>query len=128
MSDIKSTTNSTMPDRLYGEHYPDSFLDVSGSVRKPDVATLGDYIRQLQEIDKQPYKPSKPSKPAVSCKYCYDIGYDASGEQCTCVDGNKQCPDSGRVCNERDCPDECLGDHDGFADNIDYTGIPAPKG
>jgi hypothetical protein len=117
-----------LPDRLYGEHYPDSFLDVPKPIRESNVATLGDYIRHLQEVDKQSYQPRESSKPAVSCKYCYDIGSDASGQQCTCVDGNKQCPDSGRVCNERDCPDECLGDHDGFADNIDYTGIPTPKG
>jgi hypothetical protein len=93
-----------------------------------DSCVLGDYIRHLQEVDKQSYQPRESSKPAVSCKYCYDIGYDASGQHCTCVDGNKQCPDSGRVCNERDCPDECLGDHDGFSDNLDYTGIPTPKG
>jgi hypothetical protein len=100
------------------------------------VATLGDYIRHLQEVDKQPNKSSESNKPSISCKFCYDIGYDASGQQCTCAeqpsntDGNKRCPDSGRICNERDCPgDKCLGDKDGFADNIDYIGnpIPTPK-
>jgi hypothetical protein len=98
------------------------------------MATLGDYIRHLQEVDKQPNKSSESNKPFISCKFCYDIGYDASGQQCTCAeqpsntDGNKRCPDSGRTCNERDCPDECLGDKDGFSDNLDYTGIPYPKG
>ena len=123
-----------MPDRLYGEHYPDSFLDVSESVRKPTVATLGDYIRHLQEVDKQSDKSDESNKPHISCKYCYDIGYDASGQLCACVntsnnvDGNKRCPDSGRICNERDCPDDkCLGDKDGFSDNLDYTGIPYPS-
>jgi hypothetical protein len=125
------------------------------------VATLGDYIRHLQEVDKQSDKSNQPNQP---CKYCYGIGYDASGQSCECtdnpnfqhpcpnnpiltcncgnpndcvelgndpdnqhVDGNKRCPDSGRICNERDCPNECLGDKDGFADNIDYTGIPYPS-
>ena len=90
------------------------------------MATLGDYIRHLQEVDKQSNKSSESNKPPISCKFCYDIGYDASGQQCTCAeqpsntDGNKRCPDSGRICNERDCPDECLGDKDEFA------GIPIP--
>jgi hypothetical protein len=143
MPSKQPTTNSSMPDRLYGEHYPDSFLDVSESVRKPTVATLGDYIRHLQEVDKQPNKsvvtdkPSQssqstydhicPNNPILTCncvdpKYCAELGNDPDN-----VDGNKRCPDSGRICNERDCPDDkCLGDKDGFADNIDYTGIPIP--
>ena len=126
MSNKQPTTNSQLPDRLYGEHYPDSFLDVSKPVREPNVATLGDYIRHLQEVDKQSYKSHESRKPAVSCKYCYNAG----GQQCTCVDGNKQCPDSGRICNERDCPgDKCLGDKDGFSDNLEYTHITStPKG
>jgi hypothetical protein len=126
MSDIKSTTDAQLPDRLYGEHYPDSFLDVSKSVRKPSVATLGDYIQQLQEVGKQsdqpdlacePGKPDQskfdhicPNNPILTCnctdpKYCSELGSD---------------PD----CQYRD-PDT---NQDGFADNIDYTGIPTPKG
>jgi hypothetical protein len=130
MQNDNRNANSTMPDRLYGEHYPDSFLDVSRPVRESSVSTLGDYIRHLQEVDKQSDKPSESNKPPISCKFCYDIGYDASGQQCTCakqpsnIDGNKRCPDSGRICNERDCPNECLGD------NIEYVGnpIPTPQG
>jgi hypothetical protein len=86
----------------------------------------------MLEIYKQSNKSDEPNKSAISCKYCYDIGYDASGQQCTCAEqpsntnGNKRCPDSGLICNDRVCPDECLGDKDGFADNIDYTGIPYP--
>jgi hypothetical protein len=142
MSDIKPTTNSTMPDRLYGEHYPDSFLDVSRSVRESNVATLGDYIRHLQEVNKQPDQScvacvspeSKfdhicPNNPILTCnctdpKFCAELGSNPDN----IVDGNKRCPDSGRICNDRVCPNECLGDHDGFSDNLDYTGIPYPKG
>jgi hypothetical protein len=140
MSDKRSTTNSTMPDRLYGEHYPDSFLDVSRSVRESSVATLGDYIRHLQEVDKQPDQSDVasqsvessfdhicPNNPILTCNCsdpnaCAELGNDPDNQH-----GNKRCPDSGRICNDRDCPNECLGDKDGFSDNLDYTGIPIPS-
>ena len=126
MSDIKPTTNSQLPDRLYGEHYPDSFLDVSKSVREPNVATLGDYIRHLQEVDKQPdqscvacvapessFEHICPNNPILTCncadpKFCAELGNDPDRQYRDSADTNQ----------------------DGFADNIDYTGIPipAPKG
>ena len=126
MQNNDRNANSTMPDRLYGEHYPDSFLDMPRSVREPNVATLGDYIRHLQEVDKQSDKPCVacepvessfdhicPNNPILTCnctdpKFCAELGNDPDN----LVDGNKRCPDSGRICNERDCPDECLGDKD----------------
>jgi hypothetical protein len=107
------------------------------------VATLGDYIRHLQEVGKQPdqpcvaCEPSKssestydhicPNNPILTCncvdpKFCAELGSNPDN----IVDGNKRCPDSGLICNDRVCPNECLGDKDGFADNIDYTGIPIP--
>jgi hypothetical protein len=139
MSNKQPTTNSTMPDRLYGEHYPDAFLDVSRPVRESSVATLGDYIRHLQKVDKQPdqscvacvapkssFDHICPNNPILTCNCtdpnaCAELGNDPDN-----IDGNKRCPDSGRICNKRNCPNECLGDKDGFADNIDYTGIPIP--
>jgi hypothetical protein len=87
------------------------------------VATLGDYIQQLQEIGKQPDQScvacvapeSKfdhicPNNPILTCnctdpKYCAELGND---------------PD-----NQYRDPDT---NHDGFSDNLDYTGIPTPKG
>jgi hypothetical protein len=140
MQNNDRNANSTMPDRLYGEHYPDAFLDVPRPVRESSVSTLGDYIRHLQEVDKQSDKPCVacepvessfdhicPNNPILTCnctdpKYCAELGNDPDN----LVDGNKRCPDSGLICNDRVCPDECLGDKDGFADNIDYTGIPIP--
>jgi hypothetical protein len=126
MSDKQPTTNSSMPDRLYGEHYPDSFLDVSRSVRESNVATLGDYIRHLQEVNKQPDQSSVaceptessfdhicPNNPILTCnctdpKYCAELGNDPDRQY-------------------RDVPDaDNDGNKDGFADNIDYTGIPIP--
>jgi hypothetical protein len=104
------------------------------------MATLGDYIRHLQEVDKQSDKScvacvapeSKfdhicPNNPILTCNCtdpnaCAELGNDPDN----IVDGNKRCPDSGLICNNRVCPNECLGDKDGFADNINYTGIPYP--
>jgi hypothetical protein len=122
MSNKQPTANSSMPDRLYGEHYPDSFLDVSRPIRESNVATLGDYIRHLQEVDKQSDKPCFacepiessfehicPNNPILTCnctdpKYCAELGNDPDRQY-------------------RDIPDT---DHDGFSDNLDYTGIPVP--
>jgi hypothetical protein len=106
---------------------------------------LGDYIRHLQEVDKQSDKPcfacepgksseSKfdhicPNNPILTCNCadpntCAELGNDPDGNN---TDGNKRCPDSGRICNNRVCPNECLGDHDGFSDNLDYAGNPYPS-
>jgi hypothetical protein len=142
MPNKQPTANAQLSDRLYGEHYPDSFLDVSESVRKPGFWAMGNNARYVQEVDKQSDKPcvacepveSKfdhicPNNPILTCncvdpKYCAELGSNPDN----IVDGNKRCPDSGLICNDRVCPNECLGDHDGFSDNLDYTGIPYPKG
>jgi hypothetical protein len=139
MQNNDRNANTTMPDRLYGEHYPDSFLDVSRPIRESNVSTLGDYIRHLQEVNQQPDQPNVasqpvessfdhicPNNPILTCNCadpnaCAELGNDPDN-----IDGNKRCPDSGLICNDRVCPNECLGDKDGFADNIDYTGIPIP--
>jgi hypothetical protein len=120
-----------MPDRLYGEHYPDSFLDVSRPVRTTNMATLGDYIRHLQEVDQQSDQPcvacepaeSKfdhicPNNPILTCnctdpKYCAELGNDPDRQYRDIADTDG---------NEDRCPN-----HDGFSDNLDYTGIPYPK-
>jgi hypothetical protein len=125
MSNKQPTANAQLPDRLYGEHYPDSFLYVSGSIRDTNVSTLGDYIRHLQEVNQQPDQPCVacvapessfehicPNNPILTCnctdpKYCAELGSDPDN-----IDGNKRCPDSGRICNDRVCPNECLGDKD----------------
>jgi hypothetical protein len=140
MPNKQPTTNAQLPDRLYGEHYPDSFLYVSGSIRDTNVSTLGDYIRHLQEVNQQPDQPCVacvapesnfshicPNNPILTCnctdpKFCAELGSNPDN----IVDGNKRCPDSGLICNDRVCPNECLGDKDGFSDNLDYTGIPIP--
>jgi hypothetical protein len=121
MPNKQPTTDAQLPDRLYGEHYPDSFLDVPRPIRESNVATLGDYIRHLQKVDKQPNQscvacvsPESnldhicPNNPILTCnctdpKFCAELGSD---------------PD--RQHRDQD------GDKDGFADNINYTGIPGP--
>jgi hypothetical protein len=121
MPNKQPTTNAQLPDRLYGEHYPDSFLYVSGSIRDTNVSTLGDYIRHLQEVNQQPDQPCVacvapesnfshicPNNPILTCnctdpKYCAELGSD---------------PDGNSADNDNK--------HDGFSDNLDYTGIPIP--
>lgn len=129
-----------MPDRLYGEHYPDSFLDVSQPVRTTRVATLGDYIQQLREVsDKSDQRDEscfacKPSEPhqcpnnsILTCN-CADDKFCAEQPN---DNGWLKCPESGKLCSVIDCPDGCKGDkhadNDGFADNIDYIGNPYPS-
>jgi hypothetical protein len=86
------------------------------------MATLGDYIRHLQKVDKQPNKSCVacepvesnfdhicPNNPILTCnctdpKFCAELGSD---------------PDR----QHRDAPDT---NNDGFSDNLDYTGIPIP--
>jgi hypothetical protein len=121
MSNKQPTTNAQLPDRLYGEHYPDSFLDMSKPIRESSVATLGDYIRHLQKVDKQ------SDQPCVACEPL-ESGFDHICPNnpiltCNCTDP-KFCAELGND------PDRQYRDpdtnHDGFSDNLDYTGIPYP--
>jgi len=138
MPNKQPTTNSSLPDRLYGEHYPDSFLDMPRPVRTTSFWAMGNDARYVQEVGKQPdqscvapessFDHICPNNPILTCnctdpKFCAELGNNPDNV----VDGNKRCPDSGLICNDRVCPNECLGDKDGFADNIDYTGIPIPS-
>jgi hypothetical protein len=123
MSNKQPTTNSELPDRLYGEHYPDSFLDMPRSVRESNVATLGDYIRHLQEVDKQPDQPCIACEPSKSNESTFDhICPNNPILTCNCTDP-KFCAELG---NDPDRQHRDIPEQDGFADNIDYTGIPIP--
>jgi hypothetical protein len=130
MQNNDRNSNSTMPDRLYGEHYPDSFLDMPRPVRESNVATLGDYIRHLQEVDKQPdqsnvasqsvessFEHICPNNPILTCN-CTDPKFCAEQPD---NNGWIKCPDSGKLCSVIDCPDGCKGD------NLEYVGNPYPK-
>jgi hypothetical protein len=111
-----------MPDRLYGEHYPDSFLDVSRPVRESNVATLGDYIRHLQKVDKQSDKPCFACEPVKSS--FEHICPNNPILTCNCTDP-KFCAELGND-PDRQYRDIADTDHDGFSDNLGYTGIPIP--
>ena len=125
MQNNDRNADAILSDRLYGEHYPDSFLDLPQPIWNSSLRTLGDYIGRLHKVDQQShqsYVACVSAQPSISCKFCYDIGYDASGQQCTCVNTNAsrnntgqsstfiKCPDSGKLCSRIDCPDGCKGD------------------
>jgi len=148
MPSNKPTTNSSMPDRLYGEHYPDSFLDVPQPVRTTRVATLGDYIQQLREVSDKPNqrdescfacKPSEshqcPNNSILTCN-CADDKFCAEQPN---DNGWFTCPDSGKLCNILTCPDGCKGDKptktsaptttaSPTTSTTSVTPTPAPKG
>jgi hypothetical protein len=122
MPNKQSTTDVKLPDRLYGEHYPDSFLDVSRPIRESNVATLGDYIRHLQEVNQQ---PDQSCVACVAPESKFDhICPNNPILTCNCADP-KFCAELG---NDPDRQYRDPANKDGFADNIDYTGIPTPKG
>ena len=116
-------SDAIMSDRLYGEHYPDSFLDLPQPIRHSSLRTLGDYIGRLQEVGQQPHQsyvacvPAQPSfehicpnNPILTCnctdpKYCAELG-DKSEQSSTFI----KCPDSGKLCTRIDCPNGCKGD------------------
>jgi hypothetical protein len=139
MSSKHSTTNTQLPDRLYGEHYPDSFLDVSRPVLTTRYRPVDDNDKHVREECNESNKPNIasqpvesnfehicPNNPILTCNCadpnaCAELGNDPDSQH-----GNKRCPESGRICHESVCPNKCLGDKDGFSDNLDYTGIPIP--
>jgi hypothetical protein len=122
MPSKQPTTNAQLPDRLYGEHYPDSFLDMPRPVRESSVATLGDYIRHLQEVSNQSDKSCVSSESNES-KFQH-ICPNNPILTCNCSDPNA-CAELGSDPDNRN-EDRCP-DHDGFSDNLDYTGIPYPN-
>ncbi len=86
------------------------------------MATLGDYIRHLQEVNQQPDQPCVacvapesnfdhicPNNPILTCnctdpRFCAELGNDPDRQHRDPTDSNQ----------------------DGFSDNLEYTGIPIP--
>ena len=89
---------------------------MSRSLWSTSVATLGDYIKQLREVDNKRYESNvtcQSNKP--NCYSCHDTGYDASGYACSCTESDHgwvKCPDTGRTCSTASCPNGCKGDRD----------------
>ena len=123
MQNNDRNSNATMSDRLYGEHYPDSFLDLPQPIRTASFWVMGNNARYVQEIGQQPHQsyvacvPAQPSfqhicpnNPILTCnctdpKYCVELGDNA--EQSSSF---IKCPDSGKLCSRIDCPNGCKGD------------------
>ena len=123
------TTNSILSDRLYGEHYPDSFLDVSQPLRTTRYGRMDNNDRYVRQEHKQSNKPNIASGTVNHQPDCDGTDY-ASATDCTpthhttvCVSHGdssrgtqtgstewRKCPDSGKVCSYIDCPAECKGD------------------
>jgi hypothetical protein len=92
---------------------------------------MDDNDKHVQKVNKQPKQsciacvsPESnfdhicPNNPILTCncadpKYCAELGSDP--------DRQYRDPDADKDGNEDRCPN-----HDGFSDNIDYTGIPVP--
>ena len=143
MPSNKSTTNSILSDWLYGEHYPDSFLDMPQSIRTTRYGRLDDNDKYVRE------KRYQSNKCAITCESSESSESDKRSESndnpnfqhicpnnpiltCNCGDpadcpelgsdpdnqqpnqhGNIICPDSGRICSVNVCPSGCKGDSEG---------------
>ena len=122
--------NVTVSDGLYRYDHPDSDIFLPRPVRESNVSTLGDYIRHLQESDKQSDKPSVPSQPIES--NFEHICPNNPILTCNCADPNACAelgddPDSQHRDSESRNKDR-YPSNDGFSDNINYTGISTAKG
>ena len=114
MQNNDRNADAILSDRLYGEHYPDSFLDLPQSIRTASLRTLGDYIGRLQEVNQQPHQSYVACVPAQP-------SYADTNANCGSADTNNasrnnaehifiKCPDSGKLCSRIDCPNGCNGD------------------
>lgn len=113
MQDNNRVPNSSMPDRLYGEHYPDSFLDMPGPLRATRYSPVDDRDRHVRKDDEQPKQPCvacQPNKSKQSCgpTPCLDCTSDTT---CVCTTSNEQ--PGNKPSSE--------SNNDGFADNIHYA-------
>ncbi len=107
MQNNDRNANAILSDRLYGEHYPDSFIDLPQPVWHSSLRTLGDYIGRLQEVNEQPHQSYVACVPAQP-------SYADTNANCGSADTNNtafiKCPDSGKLCSRIDCPNGCKGD------------------
>jgi hypothetical protein len=151
MSNIKSTTNSSLPDRLYGEHYPDSFIDMPKSILTSRYQLVDDndkYVREERQQSDQPIfssessKPDEskfdhicPNNPILTCnctdpKYCAELGSDPDGTSPTSTsEAERTRAEKGQPRREAErtgTEEERTRSQDGFSDNLEYTGIPIP--
>ena len=112
MQNNDRNADAILSDRLYGEHYPDSFLDLPQPIWHSSLRTLDDYIGRLQEVNEQPHQSYVACVPAQP-------SYANNSADCGSADTNSnvgeysafiKCPDSGKLCTRIDCPNGCKGD------------------
>lgn len=111
MQNDNRNSNSSMSDRLYGEHYPDSFLDMPRPIWKSSMANMADNAEHLREICNQ---SNKCGKSCISNQSCQSHPCIANAHiTCNCTDYSG--------CSE-------LGsDPDNLADKINCIGNPYPQ-
>mgnify|MGYP001763915427 CR=1 FL=1 len=135
MSNINRIPNSLLPDRLYGEHYPDSFLDMPGSIRTTSMGCVDNFDKHLRKVNNKSDKcdiSGESDKSSESNKHSYDCAGShhakcdyphACAIPCGCDHtigttrgeggvnpnhlGNIRCPESGKLCHSSVCRDEC---------------------
>ena len=116
MPNSKPNPNSELSDRLYGEHYPDSFLDLPRPIRSTSMATLGDYIEHLREVDNKSYECNKP---CIACKPS-----ESGNHACVANPNiNCNCTNVSRCAELGNDPDNATD----LADKINCIGNPYPK-
>ena len=129
MSNINRISNSLLPDRLYGEHYPDSFLDMPGSIRSTIMGSVDNHDKHMHKehikpnqsnIASKSYQPNSYSDCSGShhAKRDHSNAEPVSGRdpgRPICSDGrvtpndigNIRCPENGKLCHISVCRDEC---------------------
>ena len=104
MQNNNRNADAILSDRLYGEHYPDSFIDLPQPIWHSSLRTLGDYIGRLQEINQQSHQSYVACVPAQP-------SYANNTANCGSADTDNptfiRCPVSGKLCSRIDCPNGC---------------------
>ncbi len=137
MPNINRITNSLLPDRLYGEHYPDSFLDMPGPLRSTNMGSLDNFAEQLRKVSDKSDKPdisgesSQSGQPNIyrDCSGALHAKCDSASSNAYAITGrsaggsvsatgnegrvspnqfgNIRCPENGKLCHTSVCRDEC---------------------
>ena len=140
MQNDNRNANSPMPDRLYGEHYPDSFLDVPGPLWSTSIRSLGDYIQHMRKVAEQSYKSyvsgesGQPSKSSESdCDGSQHAKCDTWCASSKCIHGcNRECNCNGNCAciDDEQLPNSVDENRNKDRKQSDYftdtQGIPVP--
>jgi hypothetical protein len=122
MSDVKPTTDFSLPDRLYGEHYPDSFIDMPQPILTSRYQPVDDNDKHVREERQQPNEPILTGQSVGSSS--------ASSTAASTPSGTTAASPGGSTTTDSQCRNSADSDQDGFSDNLEYTHITGttPKG